>query len=131
MKPMSSLGRSLLAATSILALGALVVTLGTLRRTSTGDSQPAEVELVTLRAAGFEPAEITRSKGPFVLFVDDRSGKDSSSLELKRVNGQRVRALTLNRRKSEWNDVVELSPGTYVLQDTSNAELRCQITILP
>jgi hypothetical protein len=131
MKPMSSLGRSLLAATSILAVGALVVTLGTLRRSSTGNSQPTEVELVTLRPAGFEPAEITRAKGPFVLFVDDRSGKDNSSLELKRVNGQRVRAVSLNRGKSEWNDVVELSPGTYVLQDTSNAELRCQITILP
>lgn len=120
----------LLTAVAILAFGLLVVTVARFRGDSS--SQAAEVELVTLKPAGFEPAEITRTKGSFVLFVEDRSGKDNSSLELKRVNGQQVRAVSLNRRKSEWNDVVDLSPGTYVLQDTSNdAELRCQITILP
>ena len=119
----------LLTAIAILALGLLFITVARFRGDST--SQPAEVELITLRPAGFEPSEITRSKGPFVLFVDDRSGKDNSSLELKRMNGQQVRAVSLNRRKSEWNDVVDLSPGTYVLQDASNSEFRCQITILP
>jgi hypothetical protein len=119
----------LLTTIAILAFGLLVVALARFR----GDSsaQATEVELVTLKPAGFEPAEITRSKGPFVLFVDDRSGKDNSSLELNRMNGQRVRAVGLTRGKSEWNDVVDLAPGTYVLQDASNAELRCQITILP
>lgn len=121
--------RLLLTAIAIFALGLLFVTLARFR--SISSSEPAEVELVTLQPAGFEPAEITRSKGPFVLFVDDRSGKDDSSLELKRMNGQRIRAVSLNRRKSEWNDVVDLAPGTYVLQDASSAELHCQITILP
>src|SRR5689334_11302226 len=119
----------LLTLIAILALGLLFVTFARLR--SDSNSQPEEVELVTLRPAGFEPSEITRPKGPFVLFVDDRSGKESSSLELKRINGQRVRAASLNRRKSEWNDVVDLPPGTYVLQDASDSELHCQITILP
>ena len=121
--------RLLLIAIAILALGLLFVTFARLRGDSV--SQATEVELVTFKPAGFEPAEITRSKGPFVLFVDDRSGKDNSSLELKRLNGPRVRAVSLNRGKAEWNDVVDLSPGTYVLQDASNAELQCQITILP
>ena len=119
----------LLTAIAVLALGFLFVTLAKLRGDSS--SQATEVELVTLKPSGFEPAEITRSKGPFVLFVDDRSGKDNSSLELKQMNGQRVRAVSINRTKSNWNGVVDLSPGTYVLQDGSNAELRCQITILP
>jgi hypothetical protein len=119
----------LLTAIAILALGLVFVTLPSLRGDST--SPPAEVELVTLRPAGFEPSEITRPKGPFVLFVDDRSDKDSSSLELKRMNGQRVRDVSLNRRKSEWNEVVDLAPGTYALQDAINSEVRCQITILP
>ena len=119
----------LLTMIAILAAGLLFVTLASLR--GDANSEPAEVELVTLKPAGFEPSEITRPKGPFILFVDDRSGKDSSSLELKRMNSQRVRTVSLNRRKSEWNDVIDLSPGTYVLQDVSNSELRCQITILP
>jgi hypothetical protein len=101
----------------------------------TGASTPLvpgelEVELITLRPAGFEPFEITRPKDPFVLFIDDRSGKETS-LVLKPLKGERLRAISLNRKKSEWHDVLNLSPGTYVLQDANNPELRCQITILP
>jgi len=123
--------RPLLIATAILAIGVLFVTFGSFRSNSTRNSQPAEVELITLRPAGFEPAEITRPKGAFVLFVDDRSGRENSSLVLQRVNGERLRAVSLQRKKSDWNDVVDLTPGTYVLQDANNSELRCQITILP
>ena len=122
--------RSVVAAIAILAIGVLFVTFGSFRSGSTASSEPTEIELVTLRPAGFEPMEITRSKGPFVLFIDDRSGKENSSLELKRMNGERLRSVSLQRKKSEWNDVVDLPPGTYVLQD-GNSESRCQITILP
>jgi hypothetical protein len=124
-------GRSLFVAIAILAIGALVVTLGTFRSASTDNSEPTEVELLTLRPAGFEPAEITRRKGPFVLFIDDRSGRENSSLLLQRSNGGQLRAIGLQRQKSEWNDVVDLTPGTYVLQDGNNPEWQCQITILP
>ena len=131
MQLISSPGRSLFAAVTILAVGALVLTLGTFHRAANGNSQPTEIELITLRPAGFEPAEITRPKGSFVLFIDDRSGRDNSSLLLQRSNGGQLRAIGLERRKSEWNDVVDLTPGTYILQDANNSELRCQITILP
>jgi hypothetical protein len=120
----------LVAVIAIFAIGALFVTFGSFRSGATASSDADEVELITLRPAGFEPAEISRSKGPFVLFVDDRSGKEQTSLELKRMNGERLRAISLQRKKSEWNDVVDLPPGTYVLQD-GNSESRCQITILP
>ena len=89
-----------------------------------------EVEQITLRPAGFEPSEISRPKGPFVLFIDDRSGIDTS-LVLQRVSGERLRAINLNRKKSEWHDVIDLPPGNYVLQHAGNPELRCQITVLP
>ena len=125
----------LLAATIIIAAGVLFVAFAKLSGPASNSPQanttPTEVELVTLRAAGFEPSEIVRPKGAFVLFVDDRSGKENSSLVLQRVNGERVRSANLQRKKSEWNDVVDLSPGNYVLQDADNPELRCQITILP
>jgi hypothetical protein len=131
MTPISSPGRSLIAATAIVAIGVVFITFGSFRGRTTDDSQPAEIELITLRAAGFEPSEITRPKGAFVLFLDDRSGKDNSSLELKRVNGERLRTISLQRKKSDWHDVVDLSPGSYILQDANNSERRCQITILP
>jgi len=122
--------RLLVAAIALLAIGVLFVTFGSLRGGSTASSEPAEVELITLRPAGFEPTEISRPKGPLVLFVEDRSGKENSSLELKRMSGERLRAIGLQRKKSEWNEVVDLPPGTYVLQD-GDSEWRCQITILP
>ena len=127
--------RRILAA-AVVAVAVLVLTYGTLRSGSTGNSQTAlgptlEVELLTLRPAGFEPAEITRPKGAFVLFIDDRSGKENSALTLQRHNGERLRAVNLNRKKSEWHDVVDLPPGSYLMQDASNSELRCQITVLP
>ena len=113
------------------SVGALRTVSGTHSQAPAGPSDSLEIELITLRPAGFEPAEIVRPKESFVLFIDDRSGKENSSLALQRLNGERLRAVNVTRRKSEWHDVLDLSPGTYVLQDTNNPELRCQITILP
>jgi hypothetical protein len=115
----------------VVAILVPIVTYATLQRVSSNDAQPSEIELITLRPSGFEPAEVTRPKGAFVLFIDDRSGREESSLVLQRLNGGQLRAIGLQRKRSEWNDVVDLTPGTYVLQDANNSELRCQITILP
>jgi hypothetical protein len=138
MLPITMPRRRILAATGIVAVAVLFVVYGPHRSGSTGNSKPAaavtnglEVELVTLRPAGFEPSEIIRPKGSFVLFIDDRSGKENSSLVLRRVKGERLRALNLNRKKSESHAVLDLPPGTYVLQDAGDSELHCQITILP
>lgn len=90
-----------------------------------------EVELITVRTSGFEPVEIVRPKGPFVLLVDDRSGKESSSLTLQRVNGARVRDINTERMKFEWHDVINLPSGDYILTDAGNPNSHCQITILP
>src|SRR5215213_10011430 len=112
--------RTLLAV--ILAMAVPILTYAALKSFSDRHSQAAdgpsgdlEVELITLRPAGFEPTEIVRPKDVFVLFIDDRSGKENSSLLLQRVTGERRKTISLNRRKSEWQDVLDLSPGTYVL----------------
>jgi len=123
--------RILISAAAVLVIGLSIISYGGLRGVSGDDSQPAEIELITLRPAGFEPAEITRPKGSFVLFVDDRSGKEESSLVLLRANNERLRAINLHRSSSEWNGVIDLPPGSYVLQHAGNSQLRCQITILP
>ena len=89
-----------------------------------------EVELITLRANGFEPLRISRPKGPFVLILEDRSGNNSSSFALQRVNGERLRDVPTSRMKYEWHDVMNLAPGDYLLTNT-NSNSNCQITILP
>ena len=131
MPRMKLLKHILLITIPILSISLGFVCAAALRGRAASDSSQLEVELITLRPAGFEPAEITRTKGSFVLVVDDRSGTESSSLVLKRVNNERLRAISLDRKKSDWHDVLDLAPGTYVLQHAANPELRCQITILP
>ena len=89
-----------------------------------------EVELITLRASGFEPLEITRPKGPFILLVEDRSGKEHSSFTLQHVKGQQVRDVNTDRMKFEWHDVINVPPGDYLLI-SANSGSTCHITILP
>jgi len=94
-------------------------------------SDTLEVELITVESYGFEPANITRPKGPFILLVDDRTGKDTSSLQLQRVNGERVRDVRTNKTKSEWNSLIDLPPGDYVLTIAGSPDSQCQIRIQP
>lgn len=115
--------------TLVVGIGLYVRSAAHAERTQT--SPELEVELVTLRPFGFEPAEINRSKGPFVLFVDDRTNSEASSLILQRVTGERLQQVKTSRNKSEWNAVIDLPPGHYVMTTTANSEARCQITILP
>ena len=90
-----------------------------------------EVELITLRPHGFEPNEITRPKGPFVLFVEDHSGKSDSLMRLQRLGGERLRDVNTSRMKSEWHDEINLPAGEYLLIDDSQPAASCRITILP
>ena len=133
--------RTVLIVLASLLLTVCVIVYGSLRGTASS-SEPhtlaaqsvtskLEVELITMRTSGFEPAEIVRPKGPFVLLVDDRSGKESSSLTLQRVSGARVRDINTKRMKSEWHDVINLPSGDYILTDAENPSSKCQITILP
>ena len=137
------LRRRTLSILTFLAIAACFIVYGTLIRGTASKSEPArtlasesvtpklEVEFITLRTNGFEPAEIVRPKGPFVLLVDDRSGKESSSFSLQRLQGEKLREINTRRTKSEWHDVINLPPGNYLLTDAGNPGSRCQITITP
>ena len=94
------------------------------------DADKLEVELVTLRASGFEPLEIRRPKGSFVLLLEDRSGKDAVAFTLRDVKGQHLRKVNTSRTKFEWHDVLNLQPGDYLLTSNSS-DSACHITILP
>lgn len=48
--------------------------------------EPEEITL-TLRADGFDPGEVVRPAGRFMLSVDNRSGAEKVTLTLKRGNG--------------------------------------------
>src|SRR5688572_29623754 len=52
-----------------------------------------ETELITLRPNGFEPAEVTRPAGEFILMVENRSGRPTD-LRFSRVTGERLHEVT-------------------------------------
>ncbi len=90
-----------------------------------------ETELLTLQSTGFEPNEIQRPQGAFILGVDNRTGVETIELRLVRTNGQQLKALEAPRRKISWREVVDLAPGQYVLSEANHPDWTCTVTILP
>jgi len=98
-------------------------------------SQPSntqlETELVTITPTGFEPAEITRLQGRFMLAVDNRSGLDEVDLYLERETGGRVNVALGRKGKLAWRDTIDFPPGRYLLRAANDESWRCAITITP
>ena len=57
--------------------------------------QRAESEVVTITPEGFEPQEIVRPPGPFLLFVTNSSGFDSLNLNLETETHGKLREKSL------------------------------------
>ena len=90
-----------------------------------------ETELITLQPSGFEPNEIRRPQGAFILGVDNRAGVEAIELQFMRADGQRLNALQTPKRKVSWREVVDLAPGQYLLSVANHPEWTCNVTILP
>lgn len=88
-----------------------------------------ETEIITVLPHGFEPAEITRPRGRFILMVDNRSGLEEVSLQLDREAGARLLAAQVHRSRPDWDDVFDLPPGNYILTEANHSEWGCRITI--
>jgi hypothetical protein len=89
---------------------------------------PLETELVTVTPRGFEPGEIVRPQGRFILMVDNRSGLN---IQLRREAGSSHRQLRLTLRELDWSEEVDLPPGDYVLTEDDRPGWSCRISITP
>ena len=94
-------------------------------------SERVETELITLQPSGFEPNEIRRPQGAFILGVDNRAGDESIELQFMRADGQRLNTLQTRKRKVSWREVVDLPPGQYLLSVANHPEWTCSVTIQP
>jgi hypothetical protein len=92
---------------------------------------PLEVERVTLRRHGFEPARITRPKGPFVLALDNLSELEQVEIRLLREAGNHLKTFPVSKNRVRWREAVDLNPGTYVLTEVDHPEWACRIVITP
>lgn len=93
------------------------------------DRERIEVEPVTLRRTGFEPSAITRPRGSFMLAIDNRSQIPDLDFRLARLNGNQQAAKRMRGRELRWRQLVDLSPGEYVLTEANHPQWRCQIVI--
>jgi len=88
-----------------------------------------EAELITITPHGFEPREITRPEGRFLLMVDNRSGVAATALALTSEVGLRTREMRVPREEPNWSDIVDLPLGSYLLSDADHPRWSCRITI--
>jgi hypothetical protein len=90
---------------------------------------PVQAELITVTPTGFEPSEITRRRGRFLLAIDNQSGLDDVQFYFEREAGGRVNVPLSRRGKLAWREIIDLTPGTYILRATNDESWRCRITI--
>ena len=88
-----------------------------------GSPQEAmEAELITILPTGFEPSEIRRPAGKFLLAIDNRSGLPEIKLSLVRVAGRSAQELSIRRERPDLRKVVELEPGAYLLTEANHPD---------
>ncbi len=97
------------------------------------DKRPAgvEAEVITILSSGFQPAEITRPRGQFLILVDNQSGLDDLTLRLQRVGGQKLNEVRQTRKERIVRQVENLPPGEYQLTEAEHPDWVCRITITP
>lgn len=99
------------------------------RSAASGDR--LEVETIILTRFGFEPEQIIRPPGEFLLNVLNRSQVSDVDLRLDKSAGDHVRLQHVSQDKLDWRDFFTLEPGDYVLTEASHPEWVCRITITP
>ena len=84
--------------------------------------QRVESEVVTITPDGFEPQEIVRPAGPFLLFVTNQSGFDSLNLNLETEARGKLREKSLPLETPYWREVINPPPGRYVITEANHPE---------
>jgi hypothetical protein len=102
-----------------------------LKPTQASNNTRLEAELITLHPTGFEPAEITRPAGPFILAFQNRSGLEQLMLRIDKSSGPRMREVQIHWERSDWNDIVELPVGSYTVTEANNPDWGLRLTITP
>ena len=96
---------------------------------STSANQDIEVEVITATPAGFEPAMITRSRGPFILALHNTSGERELDFRIYRAQGQQLQQLRLPPGRRANHRRLDLPPGDYVVAEANHPEWTCALTI--
>lgn len=88
-----------------------------------------EAEIINITPTGFEPAEITRPTGRFLLAIQDRSGFAQITMQVSRESDGAQFLVPTRRKHHAWRNVVNPPPGRYLLTEANHPEWRCLIII--
>ena len=88
-----------------------------------------QAEIITITPRGFEPVQITRPPGRFILMVDNHSELAEVIFRLDQEGGARLYEVPMPQERAEWSEVIELQPGTYLLTEAQHADWLSRITI--
>ena len=88
-----------------------------------------EALMIKLRRTGFEPVEIERTEGRFLLAFDNCTGADEIVLQLKQENGHKLHELRMPRGHVRWRKALNIPAGRYVLTVEGHPEWVSRITI--
>jgi hypothetical protein len=91
-------------------------------------SASLDAEHITLRSTGFEPNEITRPAGRFLLAIDNVAGMGEMSFRLINQSGAVLRDFPANGR-FRLRQIVDLPSGRYALVEIKHPHWVCRITI--
>jgi hypothetical protein len=99
---------------------------------STPKQTELEVELITVGPDGFEPTQIERPQGPFLLAIENRSSIEDISLSLELEQGGDPLSIPMLDFKLVWKQEMELEQGNYILTEanhTDPSKWKCTIVI--
>lgn len=109
------------------------VTTGTAPRLFTpaggGRQEVPQTELVTVTPTGFDPGELTRPAGRFILAVENRSGLEEVTLVLRDGAGQELLRRRVEREQLDWSGTLDLAAGTYLLAEEGHPAWACTLTL--
>lgn len=88
-----------------------------------------EVVIVTVLPTGFEPNEIKRGPGIFILAVDNRSNLPHLNLRLEDESGMVRHEQRIHGGKLDSRQPLDLPTGRYLLKATNQKGWVCRIEI--
>lgn len=94
-----------------------------------GAQEAPQTELVTVTPTGFEPAELTRPAGRFILSVENRSGLEEVTLVLRDQAGQELLRQRVPRERLDWSGPLDLPAGAYLLAEEGHPGWACALTL--
>lgn len=94
-------------------------------------ASPADVDTISvvLSPHGFTPSDTERASGQFYLTVDNQSGVQGLTLQIKHDRGGMVKEWSVPSGTQTSNELIDLPAGGYVLTEANNPAWLFHITL--